>query len=648
MVVVIHIICMATDAGFREFFLFAILNNYNQYIDRVENLDKSKIPFLDIAAHGRGLRLRLRTYLSCYIFFFIFVAFCKISVYLFSWSSIVMALLPAVYCAITPIFNRVMCLYQGVKKSQNSKKEKIIRAIGWLLSVMIAAPAFYFIFITSSFSFWQNILIAIACYAVLYLSAWIENVVFSIGRKYHEVPFGDSADDSCILYLRSFKDDKMKMYFPFVSEENLLSLTLFPRSTFEEVVSQGVFTFGELVAMGRPDEPIQRFGALKTYSSNEEWQALVQKTAAKSKMIICVAANTGAFEWEMKLVKSMGLQHKTVVLVPPINDESAFYRLFQALITFRTSDENDDYIGRLEDADFSLAMAPSFSIAENDEIKWGIYAGRDYGAYMLVLLLYGIIFPKILNDQNTGVRTNLPPISTKPKRIPARESITLIKNRKMLTFAENDNFLEAIIECEKLLSSEQGDIFTMLRFTYGKLLCCADRNNEALKEYLWLEEKCRSMDWVWTYSEITGIPFAQEAKLFRADILRDVIEICRKIDDIKGYNEAIGLLLGIGEDIFDKKIIAEAHYDFTLWYQKHEEAIEHATKAKKLYKELGNFEKVANCCEILSRVYERLEHYETALHYAQKAQGMYFQLEIVGDESDLDERVKVLAEKCLT
>jgi len=73
-----------------------------------------------------------------------------------------------------------------------------------------------------------------------------------------------------VLLLRSFGDDMTAID---VRDFKIPLFRQFP--TFEETLTDHLWEFGPVVAIGRPGEPVPLLGAAREYVANEAWQARV-------------------------------------------------------------------------------------------------------------------------------------------------------------------------------------------------------------------------------------------------------------------------------------------------------------------------------------------------------------------------------------
>lgn len=136
-------------------------------------------------------------------------------------------------------------------------------------------------------------------------------------RRLRRGGFGDTASAETILLLRSFSDDDLRM-------RTMLAVAgpaspIFPLSyvRFEEHLARVLSVYGDLVAIGRPDEGLPELGAVRTYWADDQWQGAVRLTASRAKAIVLIAGASDGLAWELSLLREWDLLAKTLVLMPP-------------------------------------------------------------------------------------------------------------------------------------------------------------------------------------------------------------------------------------------------------------------------------------------------------------------------------------------
>ena len=113
-----------------------------------------------------------------------------------------------------------------------------------------------------------------------------------------------SASGSRVLYLRSFATDPS-------SPMRILQSGL---STEEEQLARVLRSVGDLVAIGRPGEPLPLPGAVRKYATDAEWQGLVLKMMRESQLVIIRAGGSQGLLWEFSQAFSHVQPRKLLIL----------------------------------------------------------------------------------------------------------------------------------------------------------------------------------------------------------------------------------------------------------------------------------------------------------------------------------------------
>jgi hypothetical protein len=107
-----------------------------------------------------------------------------------------------------------------------------------------------------------------------------------------------------VLLLRSFEDDGKEI--------------LGGRTTWEELILEGLGRIGPVVAMGRPGEPLPEAGAARTYSTEGEWRDRIRNLASDASVVAVVLGSTGGVLEDLELIDELRLWRKVIFLVPPL------------------------------------------------------------------------------------------------------------------------------------------------------------------------------------------------------------------------------------------------------------------------------------------------------------------------------------------
>ncbi len=99
-----------------------------------------------------------------------------------------------------------------------------------------------------------------------------------------------------VLYLRSFKDDKLAAH----SASMALINQLLGPATVEEQLAKAMGELGPFLAIGKPKEELPELGAARIYVSNAEWQARVGDLMGRAALVVLRVGDTAGFWWEVE------------------------------------------------------------------------------------------------------------------------------------------------------------------------------------------------------------------------------------------------------------------------------------------------------------------------------------------------------------
>jgi DNA uptake protein ComE-like DNA-binding protein len=119
-----------------------------------------------------------------------------------------------------------------------------------------------------------------------------------------------------ILYLRSFLDDKIKMRARAVNGRSFLETVV--KIPFEEVITDHLWRYGPVVAIGKPGDTLPPLGAARDYVSDGSWHQKVEQLMAQASIIVVVVGRTEGLAWELTKIIELGLTRKLVLLLPPV------------------------------------------------------------------------------------------------------------------------------------------------------------------------------------------------------------------------------------------------------------------------------------------------------------------------------------------
>ena len=157
--------------------------------------------------------------------------------------------------------------------------------------------------------------------SLIYLPMWLLPTVFLYrrARRHALLPATELRKKEhrpIILYLRSFGDDNLKMRARAANGRSWLEWAV--KITFEEIVTDHLWRYGPVVAIGRPGDKLPPLGAARDYVAGETWQQKVAQLMEEAALIVVVAGRTEGLRWEIGKIAEMGRTGKLVLLLPPV------------------------------------------------------------------------------------------------------------------------------------------------------------------------------------------------------------------------------------------------------------------------------------------------------------------------------------------
>lgn len=131
-----------------------------------------------------------------------------------------------------------------------------------------------------------------------------------------------------VLLLRNFSDDFLELRVRQVGRASLVDQVLMRRrSRFEEIEAFALSRTGSVLAVGRPGERLPPgLGASRLYFG-ADWQVRVEELMASSKAIVLNLGRSDALVWETKQLERLGVLHKTLFVMPPVDTAEQRQRL---------------------------------------------------------------------------------------------------------------------------------------------------------------------------------------------------------------------------------------------------------------------------------------------------------------------------------
>jgi hypothetical protein len=161
-------------------------------------------------------------------------------------------------------------------------------------------------------------------YFVAGIAAWITVAyTYRLARRHAILPASELTKidvRSIALYLRSFHDDSgIKLRARTTNGRILLERVL--KISFEEVVTDHLWRYGPVVAIGNPRAQyniVPALGAARDYATDCSWQNKVTELLQVASIIVATIGETPGLVWELDRIVSLGLAWKLVLLFPPL------------------------------------------------------------------------------------------------------------------------------------------------------------------------------------------------------------------------------------------------------------------------------------------------------------------------------------------
>ena len=141
-----------------------------------------------------------------------------------------------------------------------------------------------------------------------------------------------------VLYLRSFRTDV----------ESSAKALFSGLSTEEEQLADVLRPFGQLIAIGKPGEPLPLPGAARMYASDTEWKGIVIQRMQSASLVVIRASTRRGLLWEVE---------QAIHLLPPQN--VVFF-----ILDMTKKDYHQFAVRVHEDLALNLPDVPTFSLLQ--------------------------------------------------------------------------------------------------------------------------------------------------------------------------------------------------------------------------------------------------------------------------------------------
>lgn len=181
----------------------------------------------------------------------------------------------------------------------------------------------------SGFSDSQVLMLSIGASINLLAAVWLYRVARRAAAM-TAVELQDLDDRTPLLFIRSFADDRVMIKSrvrDILSAANPLFRLFDRRVSLEECVVAAASWYGPVMAIGAPGRRLRTIGAAREYAPVENWRETVIQKTRESAAAIAIMGTTDGLDWELRLMRDLGLLHRLVIVVPPLNESQLLQRL---------------------------------------------------------------------------------------------------------------------------------------------------------------------------------------------------------------------------------------------------------------------------------------------------------------------------------
>jgi hypothetical protein len=179
-----------------------------------------------------------------------------------------------------------------------------------------------------------------------------------------------------VLYLRSFRDDHLKVRVGGPRRRSWLDSLAYPRlDRFEEVLAWNLWQVGPVVAPSLPGQKLPPLGAARAQLSEQGWRHEIEQWMRQAQVIVVVLGRTEGLAWEISRLLALDLWYKAILVVPPTPE----YEVRRRWAAFRHIASGDGApVAEVEDLNtaalvLSPALGPrivAFSSPHHDELHY--------------------------------------------------------------------------------------------------------------------------------------------------------------------------------------------------------------------------------------------------------------------------------------
>jgi hypothetical protein len=349
--------------------------SYRRVLERFNEFETEGGRFQDVDGAAELARFR-GSFKNFSISFFLILAIGA----LWWWVNWPLGLLAVVVVVVVPVLHLIGEVVTGMRLGPGRRAKG---EMWWIVSGYVLRAAQYALALavlwtgasaTDDQRWWSAGIAAATAVWLLDTSHVVSRSIERRLRKRRQVPFAAETGSDAIVLLRSFADDGRAMFSPWRNVG--WYRPILPRSELleENITNLLVGGDGELVAIGRPGEPMPTLGASRSYWTDGTWKSAVQRAAARCRAVVLVAGRTKGLAWEVEQIVAMGLLGKTLVLLPPDSEDGAYTRY--CMVVKHLSATPPALVPR-----HLITMVVALRFDDGVPVHY-VSSGPDYAAYM--------------------------------------------------------------------------------------------------------------------------------------------------------------------------------------------------------------------------------------------------------------------------
>lgn len=178
-----------------------------------------------------------------------------------------------------------------------------------------------------------------------------------------------------VLYLRSFKDDHLKIRVGGPRRRSWLDSFAHPRvDRFEEVLAWNLWQFGPVVALGLPGQKLPPLGAARATLSDQSWRQEIEQWMRQAQVIVVVLGRSEGLAWEISRLVALDIWYKAILVIPPAAENEVRQRW---AVFRRLTMENGTPMAEIPDLTTALVLSPAlgarivaFNSPRHDELHY--------------------------------------------------------------------------------------------------------------------------------------------------------------------------------------------------------------------------------------------------------------------------------------